>query len=81
MNAKDAIRRLNQQARRNINTHDGVDSYMSTEIHINEDSEYYFLNFMGEDTDEADDEYSELTVVEPDGVLETARFLNGYDVL
>jgi hypothetical protein len=28
-----------------------------------------------------DDEYYGLTIVEPKGVLATARFLNGYDVL
>lgn len=30
--------------------------------------------------DDIDNEYEGLTIIEPEGVLETARFLNGYNI-
>lgn len=50
---------------------------------------YLSANTVDPDTDidgsreffDHDDEHYGLTIVEPKGVLETARFLNGYDVL
>jgi len=77
------VLRLPNKGVRNCNTHQGVDDYLRTEYRVDtyhtQNLEFLDRGYDFDEFHDIDDEYDGLTIIEPESVLSTIRFLNGYD--
>lgn len=77
------VLRLPNKGLRNCNTHQGVDDYLRMEYRVDtyhtQNLEFLDRGYDFDEFHDIDDEYDGLTIIEPESVLSTIRFLNGYD--
>jgi len=66
-------------------THDGVDSYLRTEMRVdayfNQNLEFLDRGYDHDEFGDIDNEYEGLTITEPMSEVELFQFCTGYDIL
>jgi hypothetical protein len=68
----------------NRNTHQGVDDFLRTEYRVDtyhvQNLEFLDRSYDFDEFHDIDDEYEGMTIVEPESVRDTIRFLKGYNL-
>ena len=77
--------RLTKPRQRNVNTHDGVDDYLSTDCRVDtyhtQNLEFLDREFGFDEFGDIDNEYEGLTITSEMNEVESFEYLTGYDIL